>query len=1120
MADIAELGYKVDSSGLLEGTKALDENAAAADKAGGAAERLEKDYQALARTIDRSSSALGDRLGGALDRIGTGTGAVIAELQALNRTNVEMLTSLGALDGKLSSTAGQVQAYGAAGSAAAASTAQVAAASEQVEQQLAQQEARYKAVAQQAMAWTQGNQAANLSERALAEAARDAALGIDHKERAMASAGTEQERMVARVRALEEAEARATNEQRQAAAAADAQKINLQQLLGQIDPTVAALNRLAAMEDRLERAQKAGLINTNVFEQYQSKIDGMRAAVLKNTSAQDGMALSAGQLRQSMRMLPMQVTDITTSLISGQPAWMVAIQQGGQLKDQFGGIGPAARAVGGYVMGLINPLTVGAAALAATALAAKQSQDRLFEYQKELILSGNGAMIGAAGFEALAQSLDQLEGVSRGGAAAALTETAKAGRFAGEQFELVAAAAARMEASTGRSAAATVGAFQSIAKEPLEGLLKLNDAERFLTLAQVQRIASLQEEGRSQQAASEAIQIYAGHLDSVADQTEAIMPGMSKAWRDVKDDIGGAWSALGDFTGGLVDLAGQWGVLARLPRLSDMLGLGVVGGTLVKNLGLPSLTEALNGVSSRIRGLPPLPAAIDEGTLDPRAARELATLGQERLAAERSAAEAINAQVAGLDRATAKEAARLKIIAQYNQLADNDTRHFDGSMQQLIAKAQRDVDKQFDRSSGQAKRNTDDSAAQSLLANVQRQITANEQLADSGVKVSASDRLVIQTRQLLDDKTNTMTASTRKLLEALIPTLQATDAAGQAEMQRQRGMQASIALTERLSQLEKQRQEQAQVDLMGLGRGADATAMLQRQLDIQRQYLDETEKLDKAQRDKSTALSQADYQQQQLALQASLERSLDIERTYQQQRMAMLGDWRTGVTRVWEDYVSSATNASEQAGTVVSNTLTGWEDMWVRAAKTGKLSFSDLANSVIADMARMASKQAALGLFGNALGGLFGGGAGSYTGNGTGAGSVGGFGNNVGNFLNYGGGRARGGDAYRGSFYEVGEGGRPELFEQNGKQYLIPGNHGRVIPAAPASGGSASTGGSYKVEINNHGGGQVQTRQTTERMPDGSELKKLVIDIVGESLDGGALGSLGRNKFGWQEMVG
>ena len=637
--DIAELGYKVDSSGLVEGTKALDENAAAADRAGGAADRLDRDYQSLARTVERSSSVLGDRLGGALDRIGTGTGAVIGELQLLNRTNNEILASLGALDGKFTSVASQAQAYGAAGAAAAASTAQVATASQKLEQELAQQEARYKAVAQQAVAWSKGNQSANLSERALAEAAREAAQGIDYKARAMAAAGSEQDRMAARVRSLQEAEARATNEQRRAAAAAEAQKINLQQLLGQIDPTVAALNRLAAMEERLERAHKAGLVNASVFDQYQAKIEGMRTAVLNATNAQNGMGMSARQLQNNLRMVPMQVTDIATSLVSGQPAWMVAIQQGGQLKDQFGGIGPAARAVGSYVIGLINPLTLGAAALAALALAAKQSQEQLFGFQKELILSGQGAMIGVDGFEALAISVDRLQGVSRGGAVSALTETAKAGRFAGEQFELVAASAARMEASTGRAASATVSAFQAIAKDPVEGLLKLNDAERFLTAAQLQRITALQEEGRAQQAASEAIQIYATHLDDVANRTEAVMPGMSKGWRDIKDDISGAWGALGSFTSGVVDLAGEWGVLARLPRLSDVLGLGVAGGTLVKNLGLPSFTDALNGAAAAMRGLPPPHTPIDQGgALDPQTARALAALTQTRVTAERSTA--------------------------------------------------------------------------------------------------------------------------------------------------------------------------------------------------------------------------------------------------------------------------------------------------------------------------------------------------------------------------------------------------------------------------------------------------------------------------------------------------
>ncbi|KAG1321916.1 hypothetical protein G6F63_013586 [Rhizopus arrhizus] len=256
---------------------------------------------------------------------------------------------------------------------------------------------------------------------------------------------------------MERIEQRAAVATRQAAPATEAHELNLQQLLGQINPTVAALNKLAEQQDRLARARDLGLLKPQVWQQYQANIDATRASVLNATGAQNGMGMSARQLQNNLRMIPMQVTDITTSLISGQPAWMVAIQQGGQLKDQFGGIGPAARAVSGYVLGLINPLTLTAAALAALAIAAKQSEDQLFDFQKAQILSGQGAAIGAAGFLELANSIDHLQGVSRGGAVAALTETAKAGRFAGEHFEMVAAAAARMEDSTGRAAQETSG---------------------------------------------------------------------------------------------------------------------------------------------------------------------------------------------------------------------------------------------------------------------------------------------------------------------------------------------------------------------------------------------------------------------------------------------------------------------------------------------------------------------------------------------------------------------------------------------------------------------------------------------------------------------------------------
>lgn len=99
--------------------------------------------------------------------------------------------------------------------------------------------------------------------------------------------------------------------------------------------------------------------------------------------------------------------------------------------------------------------------------------------------------------------------------------------------------------------------------------------------------------------------------------------------------------------------------------------------------------------------------------------------------------------------------------------------------------------------------------------------------------------------------------------------------------------------------------------------------------------------------------------------------------------------------------------------------------------------------------------------------------------------------------------------------YEVGEGGKPELFQQGGKTYLIPGNDGNVIPAT--SGSSAPAGG-MQVVINNHGA-KVSTRQEQKRDGNGMDVKQLVIDIVAESMSGGKLGAIGKSRYGWRDAV-
>lgn len=52
----------------------------------------------------------------------------------------------------------------------------------------------------------------------------------------------------------------------------------------------------------------------------------------------------------------------------------------------------------------------------------------------------------------------------------------------------------------------------------------------------------------------------------------------------------------------------------------------------------------------------------------------------------------------------------------------------------------------------------------------------------------------------------------------------------------------------------------------------------------------------------------------------------------------------------------------------------------------------------------------------------------------------------------FGGGLAVGGPAYAGKMYEVGENNNPELFRANGRQYMIPGNGGSVVPASGGGG--------------------------------------------------------------------
>lgn len=159
--------------------------------------------------------------------------------------------------------------------------------------------------------------------------------------------------------------------------ATDEEKQSLSELLDRIDPVNAALNKLDKQQQELAKFKSKGMVDTDTFELYSKRIEETRN---KLTGFRDDLGktgMSARQTAFAMRMIPAQMTDIVVGLSTGQSPFMVLMQQGGQLKDIFGGIGPAIKGVTTYVMGLVNPYSVAAAAVGLLTYAVYQNRQEI-----------------------------------------------------------------------------------------------------------------------------------------------------------------------------------------------------------------------------------------------------------------------------------------------------------------------------------------------------------------------------------------------------------------------------------------------------------------------------------------------------------------------------------------------------------------------------------------------------------------------------------------------------------------------------------------------------------------------------------------------------------------------
>lgn len=275
------------------------------------------------------------------------------------------------------------------------------------------------------------------------------------------------------------------------------------------------------------------------------KIRQEEEALKKSAVAQRGAAGAAGLHSQAMRQLPAQITDIVTSLVSGQPAYLVAIQQGGQLKDSFGGIVPAARALVSAFNPVTLALTAGAAAVGALAYGFVKGQQESSNLARTLLLTGNQVGQTVGSLNEMAKALDGIGG-TRAQAAEALTALISVGRIAGEDLQRFAADAIAAQDKLGLSVEDTAKNFAALGKDPVTASLRLNEAMHYLTLETLAQITALERQGRTVDAAKLAQDSFAEALGTRAREMQQNLGYVELAWKNIKKAIAETGDALLD----------------------------------------------------------------------------------------------------------------------------------------------------------------------------------------------------------------------------------------------------------------------------------------------------------------------------------------------------------------------------------------------------------------------------------------------------------------------------------------------------------------------------------------------------------------------------------------------
>ncbi len=269
----------------------------------------------------------------------------------------------------------------------------------------------------------------------------------------------------------------------------------------------AAMSQAGQVSDReLKRIQRqVKFVSDYVQEMAKSQRAANNATDMSRATAQmvdfgKSVELSQKQITRANQILPAQITDIVTSLASGQKPWLVAIQQGGQIKDMYGGIGNALKAVSALITPASLAFSVLGGAVIAAGTAMYQGAMAAIKFRDDTILSGNAAGMTASRFDAVAERITRASAQTVGASKDILSELISSGKTSAAVIEGQALAIARIADLSGKDAAKIADTFTDQLKEPAKFAAKLNETYNFLDVATFKRIQLLEQQKRFEDA--------------------------------------------------------------------------------------------------------------------------------------------------------------------------------------------------------------------------------------------------------------------------------------------------------------------------------------------------------------------------------------------------------------------------------------------------------------------------------------------------------------------------------------------------------------------------------------------------------------------------------------------